>query len=531
MSSPRVSIVTAVYNPPREAFEDTVRSVREQTFADWEWILTDDCSPAPWVAERLDRLAAEEPRIRVNHRPVNGGIVAASNDSLAGATGEFVALLDHDDVLSRRALATMVEAIDAGDEDGGPVDYAYSDQDLMTADGRRHSPYHKPDWSPERLRHHMYTSHFAVFRRSLVEEVGGFRAGFDGSQDHDLVLRVTERARGIVHVPEILYHWRQVEGSVAFGGGEAKPYAWDAGVRAVQEHVDRLGLSARVSRGRSPGLYHVEREADTTTTVSIIIPTIGSGGVVWGARRTMVTETVRSVIAHSAHTAYELVVVYDAPTPGPVLKELRDIADESGVRLKLIPFREPFNFSAKCNVGALHSDGDVLVFLNDDMEAKTEGFIESLIAPLAEESVGATGPKLLFENLTVQHAGVSYGSGELGHRYYKERPDAIGNHGELWINREVSVLTGACLAIRRPVFDAVGGFSETFPVNYNDVDFCLKIRREGLRLVWLHDVVLYHFESISRSPDVRPWESRRITRRWDNYRHVPERYSNRSVPR
>jgi GT2 family glycosyltransferase len=520
-TAPLFSLITAVYDPPLDAFADTAASVLAQDHDDWEWVLVDDRSPNPAVRERLAELAAQEPRVRVHHRDQNGGIVAASSDALALAGGEFIALLDHDDVLAPQALSRAAEVIG----EHADVDYVYSDQDLMSVDGRTHSPYYKPDWSPERLRHHMYTTHFSVLRRSLVEEVGGFRAGFDGSQDHDLVLRLTEKARRIEHVREVLYHWREVPGSAA-ENPDAKPYAWDAGVRAVQDHLDRTGIRGVVRKGRFPGSYVTDREPDLTTPVSIIIPTRGSSGSVRGERRTMVTEAVRSVIQRSRHRCLEFVVVYDSSTPDAVLDELRGLQLD-GARLLLVEFTEPFNFSEKCNVGALSSSGEVLLFLNDDIEAHTDGVVEQLIAPLSEPGVGATGAKLLFESSRVQHAGLVYGSGTITHKYYKEsHPFADGSYGELWMNHEVSALTGACLAVRREVFDEVGGFCEALPLNYNDVDISLKIRRAGHRLLWLHDVVLFHFESISRSSDVDDWEMDYMCARWGDYREVRESYSN-----
>lgn len=517
--SRRFSIITAVYNPPLSALEDTIASVRSQRFTDWEWVVVDDCSPDPRVRERLARLAGDEPRVRVHLRSENGGIVAASNDALQRATGEFVALMDHDDVLAHEALRVMDKTIG----EHPTLDYAYSDQDLMTSGGRTHSAFYKPVWSPERLRHHMYTSHLSVYRRSLAMDVGGFRVGYDGSQDHDLALRVTERAREVVHVPQVLYHWRAVPGSAA-ADNEAKPYAWNAGLRAVQDHLNRVGIDAVAAKGPRPGLYSVTRTPDLTTSVSVIIPTIGTKSLVWGQPRTMVVETVRSMVARSSHRNVEYVIVYDGPTPPEVLEELRGIA---GADIRLVPFEQPFNFSAKCNVGALHATGEVLLFLNDDIEAESAGVIEQLIAPLSEPRVGATGPKLLFGSSRIQHAGVTYGSGTISHAYYgAAHPGDLGAYGELWVNREVSALTGACIAVRREVFHEVGGFSEAVPVNYNDVDFCLKIRRLGLRLVWLHDVVLFHFESISRSTTVHPWEKDWITRRWGNYHMVREEHSN-----
>lgn len=526
MAAPRISILTAVYDPPRDVFEETVRSVLGQTLQDWQWVLADDCSPSSWVLPRLRELAAAEARITVVARERNGGIVAASSSALAAATGEFVSLLDHDDVLVPTALEDSLAAVDeAGD--GEVVDFVYSDQSRIAADGTPISAYLKPDWSPERLRHHMYTSHFAVLRRSLVEEVGGFRAGFDGSQDHDLVLRISERVRGVRHVRKALYQWRAVEGSVALDVN-AKPYAWDAGVRAIQDHLDRVGITATVTRGRTPGCYHVERAPDLTTSVSVIIPTIGTSGVVWGQRRTFVVEAIRSVAERSAHPDVEYVVVYDTATPQEVVDALTALRVENGLRVRLVEFTEAFNFSAKCNVGAIHATGDVLVFLNDDMEAKSQGLLETLIAPLAEEGVGATGAKLYFENLRIQHGGVQFGSGTIYPMYYGHEPKARGVLGELEINREVSALTGACIAVRRSTFESVGGFSEALPLNYNDVDFSLKVRHANLRLLWLHGVELYHFESVSRETEVRGWEADLIRQRWGDHRRVEERYSNKT---
>jgi GT2 family glycosyltransferase len=238
----------------------------------------------------------------------------------------------------------------------------------------------------------------------------------------------------------------------------------------------------------------------------------------------MVVETVRSVLAASAHQALEVVVVHDSPTPTTALDEL---AAQSSplVPVRFVEFTEPFNFSRKCNLGALHATGENLVFLNDDMEAVSQGPVEQLVTPLAEGGVGATGAKLLFEDDHIQHAGLVYGSGTVTHVYYRMRPTSVGAYGDLFSNREVSALTGACLAVRRDVFEEVGGFCEELPLNYNDVDLSLKIRRTGRRLVWLHGVVLHHFESVSRTTEVRDWEKELLCRRWGDYREVPERFT------
>lgn len=504
--TPLFSLVTPVYNPPIDVLKDTIASVRKQTHADWEWILVDDASPDAKVRDVLRRAAAADARITVIERADNGHIVAASNDGIAAARGEFIALLDHDDLLTRDALAVVAEYLGEFPD----ADYVYSDEDKVGPDGTYYDEFRKPAWSPERLRGQMYTSHLSVLRTSLVREVGAFREGYDGSQDHDLVLRVTERARRVVHIPQVLYHWRVVEGSAA-GDQEAKPYAWEAGRRAVQSHVDRVGIAADVALGPVPGTYRIDRRAVPTGLVSVVIPTRGGDGIIWGERRTFVTEAVRGLVTHAGAVDLEIVVVYDTPTPERVLAELREIA---GDRLVLVRYEKPFNYSEKCNIGVLASHGNTIVLLNDDIEIVTPGFIQMLVAPLAEPDVGMTGARLLFTDNTIQHAGVVYRHGDPGHAYYGDPDESYGVASALLINRECSALTGACVAMRRADYLAIGGLSEAFPLNFNDVDLSLKVASRGLRLVWLAGARAYHFESKTRVAVVQKWEHRLIKARW-----------------
>ena len=503
---PLFSVLTPVYGPPVHALRAAIESVRRQTFADWELVLVDDASPTQEVRDELARAAAGDRRIRVVTRAENGGIVASSNDALAQATGEFVALLDHDDLLTADALAAVAGVIAAEPE----LDYLYSDEDKVDPDGRHYDRFDKPDWSPERLRGQMYTGHLSVLRTSLAREVGGFIPGSDGSQDHDLVLRVTERARRIVHVPRVLYHWRSVPGSTA-EDIDAKPFAWEAGRAAVQRHLDRSGISGEALLGPVPGTYRISRQLAPDVLVSVVVPTRGGRGRVWGESRCFVLEMVRSLLAHTAHERLEIVVVYDEPTPQPVLDALREVA---GDRLLLVPFREPFNFSAKCNVGFLASHGDVVLFMNDDMQVVSDGFVEQLVAPLAEEGVGAAGARLLFADGSLQHGGHVYAEGDLTHAGFKTPGNSYGPFSAFLVNRECSGLTAACLAMTRTTVDAVGGFCEDLPGNFNDVDLSNKVRHLGLRMVWLADVTAYHFESQTRNPDVEPWEYDFVMARW-----------------
>lgn len=505
VTHPFFSVLTPVYEPPLDALRAAVESVRSQTWQDWELVLVDDRSPSDEVRAVLRELA-EDPRITVVEREENGGIVAASNDAIAAARGTFFVLLDNDDLLATHALERMAEAIESAPD----VDYLYSDEDKIDPKGRHYEAFRKPDWSPERLRGQMYTSHLSVLRAALVREVGGFHTGFDGSQDHDLVLRVTERARRVVHVPEVLYHWRVVPGSTA-GDASAKPYAWEAGRRAVQAHLDRVGVRGVVEFGQVPGTLSVVRTAAPDHFVSVVIPTRGSSGIVWGEKRVFVEEAVRSVVAKAGYPSYEIVVVHDRETPLEVLDRLRDIAGEP---LVLVPFHEPFNFSAKCNAGYLASRGDIIVLLNDDVQAITDGFLDRLIAPLEEPGVGMTGAHLAFSDGRLQHGGHHYVGGELMHTLLGAGQDDPGPFAALRVSREVSGLTAACVALTRATFEAVGGLCEELPANFNDVDLSLKVRSRGLRLIWLENVRLFHFESSTRKPVVHPWEYSFIQRRW-----------------
>jgi O-antigen biosynthesis protein len=513
MRQPLFSVVTPVYNTPVRILQETIDSVVSQSFRNWELVLVDDASPDSSVRALLHVAAASDARIRIIERRSNGGIVEASNDGIDAARGTFIALLDHDDLLTRDALRRMARAIHRRPD----VDYLYSDEDKVRADGTFFDQFDKPDWSPERLRGQMYTGHLSVLRTELVREVGGFRAEYEGSQDHDLVLRVTEKARVIKHIPEVLYHWRVIEGSTA-EATDNKPYAWDAGVRAVDAHLERVGILGTAAHGPVPGTYRVNRIPELDRSVSIIIPTRGTAGEVWGENRVFLVNAVRSILAKTRHRDVEVVVVYDADTPEVVLTELREIA---GDRLTLVPFTGPFNFSRKCNEGFLAARGDVLLFLNDDVEAISDEVIGQMLAPLNEPDVGMTGVMLYFEDGAIQHAGHLHHEGDYSHAYLGAQKGAYGAFSSLLINREASGLTAACIAMPRDVYQEVGGFSEQFPGNFNDVDLSKKVTHVGYRLVWLADVELFHFESRSRNPLVHSFEEKLIVERWTRPKRDP----------
>lgn len=501
--SPRFSIVTPVFNPPLWAFEECVKSVLQQDFSDWEWCLADDCSTDPRVRKRLIKLAKSDPRIKIVFRESNGGIVEASNSALSLASGEFVALLDHDDSLTTDALSSMLTAIESGEN----IDYLYSDEDKVDENGRHFDQFNKPDFAPERLRGQNYCCHFSVIRRTLMTDLNGFRAGFEGSQDYDLILRVSERARSVVHIPKVLYHWRTVVGSTATDV-KAKPYVFESARKAVADHCDRLGIKADV--GILPiGYVRVARHLTSTPLVSIIIPTRGDRKRVWSINTCLPANSIRSILERSTYENFEIVVVHDRVQElDPDLSSV--IVDD---KVKIVWYDKPFDFSDKCNMGALHAIGEILVFLNDDTEVLSADWIESMIALLQDQAVGMVGPMTVLEDGRIQSAG--HGNNPNPHNLGAGEPvDAVGPFGERTITREVSGVTGACMAMRKSDYLTLGGMSLTLPHSFNDVDLAYKVLEAGLRILWTPLAKLWHFESLSRNPAVREEEFHAIHRRW-----------------
>jgi glycosyltransferase involved in cell wall biosynthesis len=502
MSAPQFSILTSIHDPHVDGLRQTIDSVRSQTFSRWEWLLVYDSSTTGSVRNVLQVEARLEPRIKVIE---SADMMASSSDGLMAAHGEFVVLLDQGDLLTLDALEQVKNALDKFND----IDYIYSDEDKVDHHGCFHETFRKPDWSPERLRGQMYTNHVSVIRRLLINHIGGFRANFDGSREHDLALRVTERARRVVHIPQVLYHHRVISEAVSDIDTEG---AQESGLRAVQEHADRLRLHGRADLVSSnPPLYRLSRSLDQDHRVSIVIPTTGTSARIWGEERCFVVEAVRSGLAHTRHENLEIVVVYDPPTPSDVLAQLRDIA---GDRLLLVPYVGDSDFSKKMNLGVIASSGDRIVSLDDNVQISSQRWLEELVAPLDEPDVGMTGAKLLFSDGTVQHAGHHYSSGSFNLVWTSAAHDDLGPFGALKLNRECSGVSAACAALRREVFDEVGGFSETLPVNFNDVDLSHKLRFSGYRILWMASCELYHFESRTDVQGIEPWEFTHAVSRW-----------------
>ncbi len=518
MRSPRYSIVTPVYDPPADVLAETIESVRAQSFADWELILIDDRSPSPHVLEILSAAADADPRIVVVERDTNGGIVAASNDGLDVAQGEFVGLLDHDDTL----IVDALRMVDIYASQYPEMDYCYSDEDLISPEGRFVGPFYKPDWSPERLRAQNYCTHFSVFRRSLLDEIGGFRTGFDGSQDYDIILRASEKAREVVHIPFVLYHWRQIPTSVASGDLAVKPYAYEAGRKAVAEHCARVGIDATVEVDRFPGNYRLRRRVPDAST-SVVVSTAGESGRVWGVQRVHVVNAVESLVA-STSIRTEIVVVADSSVSSDIRVALDRAA--GGHDLRVVEAPDLLTPSERINLGAVSAEGEFLFLLGEHIEFIGDDVVEELLGIAASDEVGAVGAKSYLSDGRVRHGGYVHSGGphEIMHGFAH---DELGHRGLLTVPREVASLSSDCLMMRREVFLDVGGLTPSAAGPVAAIDLGLKLRSRSLDRIWTPHVEVYDFGPV-RDPSAASDERDFIERRW-GHQLWQDPYSNVSL--
>jgi O-antigen biosynthesis protein len=500
---PLISVLMPVYNTDPALLNEAVQSVLAQVYTRWELVVADDASTSPATRAALDGIESLDARIRVIRRPDNGHISEASNTALDAAGGEWVGLLDHDDLLAPDALYWMVEEINAHPDCG----FIYSDEDKISETGTRRDPCFKPDWNPDLLRSQNYINHFSLYRGDLLREAGGFRAGFEGAQDYDLVLRITEGldAARIRHVPRILYHWRAVPASTA-SAGSAKPYAAQAARRALAEHLARTGdgdaavLPAPGFEGvwwrvRYPLPAHPPR-------VSVIMPT--RNGL------DLLLDSVSGVLDRTDYPDVELIIVDNGSDDPATLQYLDYLADARGV--KVIRDDRPFNYSQLNNSAAAHASGSVLVLMNNDIKVINRDWLREMVSHVLRPEVGLVGARLSFPDDRLQHAGCVLGVGGVAaHAFLNEPRGAPGYFGRAALIQNYSGLTAACVAVRRSVFEEVGGLNEAeLRIAFNDMDLCLRILDAGYRNVWTPYADLYHVESASRGYEDTPEKQARF---------------------
>lgn len=521
---PKISILVPLWNNQREFQIEMLESVMNQTYENWELCLADGSDEAHAYMGEICRQYVEKSGGRVVYRKLekNSGISGNTNACLGMATGEFIGLLDQDDILHPSVLYEYVKAINEQD-----ADYLYCDETTFKSGNINHmlTMHFKPDYSPDNLRANNYICHFSVFARELLDGSELFRPKFDGSQDHDMILRLTDNAKKVVHVPRLMYYWRSHAGSTA-AGIEAKPYAIEAAKGAVAEHLRKHGFDHfRIESTRAfETIFRIRYQILGTPKISIII-----------ANRDHAEDLrrcVSSILEKSTYDNYEIIVVENNSSTQEIKEyytQLLGTSYESGSKcqrsqdgkMAVVTFQGAFNYAAVNNLGVKYATGEYILLLNNDTEVITVNWMEELLMYAQREDVGAAGAKLYYGDKTIQHAGVVIGLGAhrtAGHTHYKQHRQNLGYMGRLCYAQDVTAVTGACLMVKKSLYEEVGGLDEGFAVSLNDVDFCLKLRAKGLLNVFTPFAELFHYESISRGLDDNGEKAERYNRESEKFR-------------
>lgn len=517
----KFSVVVPLYNTPEKFLHEMIRSVIDQTYADWELCMADGSDEAHGNVERICRqYMRKDLRIKYQRLEENLGISGNTNACLEMATGDYIGLFDHDDLLHPAALHEVMRAICEQD-----ADFIYTDENTFHEKPEdAFCPHFKPDYAPDTLRSYNYICHFTVFSRELLDEVGKFRREFDGSQDYDMVLRLTEKASKIVHIPEILYFWRAHSGSVA-GDISAKPYTLDAARRALGEHLDRVGLVGEVEDSSIPSTYRIKYTISGCPKVSIVIPNMDHADTL----RTCIS----SILEKTTYENFEIVIIENNSRKEETFAYYDELKTDP--RIQIVTWEGKFNYSAINNFGVREAaTGEYILLLNNDIEVITPDWLQEMLMFAQRPDVGAVGAMLYYPDDTIQHAGVVLGIGGVaGHAHkYFPRGD-FGYMSRATIAQDLSVVTAACVMLPRTVWDEVGGLDETFEVAFNDVDLCMRIRKAGYLIVWTPYAELYHYESKSRGAEDTPekkkrfeGEVRRFQARWKSELAAGDPYYN-----
>jgi GT2 family glycosyltransferase len=519
---PLISVLMPVFDTPKDLLDLAIRSVVQQLYANWELCIADDASSKPWMRPLLEAWQQQDQRIRVVFRESNGHISEATNSAFSMARGEWIALLDHDDVLAPNALAEVACAI----ENHPDAEIIYSDEDKIDDVGKRFNPFFKPDWSYDLFTGQNYLNHLTVHRAANIRRVGGWRIGFEGSQDYDLTLRIIEATGqdGIIHIPKVLYHWRAARGSAA-GDKTAKNYAHHAGRRALAEHAARTGIDAEVLSVGEEQYYRLKRAIPADPPlVSIIIPTRDKVDIL----RTC----VGSVLNKTKYPRFEILIVDNHSTDPDTIEYLTTVTRLANV--KVLRYEKQFNYSSINNFAVRQAAGHIVCLMNNDIEVINGGWLTELVAHAVRPTIGCVGAKLYYPDDTLQHAGVILGLGGVAghsHKHYKRSEG--GYYGRLMLVQNLSAVTAACMAVRKSVYLEAGGLDEeNLAIAFNDVDFCLRVRKLGYLNVWTPFAELYHHESASRGSDSAPGAVKRfqeeifyMKRRWGKELRADAYYS------
>lgn len=500
---PLISVVMPTYNTPEHLLREAIESVRSQVYENWELCIADDCSTHAHVKNVLERYARDDQRIKVTVRERNGHISEATNSAFALASGTWIALMDHDDILRPHALAEVAFELASHPD----AELIYSDEDKIDEDGKqRFDAYFKPDFSRELFRSQNYLNHLTVHRAENIRAVGGWRRGFEGSQDYDLNLRIIERidAKRIRHIPKVLYHWRAVSGSTAVSGSE-KSYAFTAGLRALEEHIERLALPAKVTPAPGTPFYRVQFDVpQPPPLVSLIIPTRDKLPLLRGC--------VTSIREKTTYENYEIIVVDNGSCEDETLDYLDRLDAEPWARV--LRYDKPFNYSAINNYAVARANGSIVGLINNDIEVISPEWLTEMVSWASQPDIGCVGAKLYYANDTIQHAGVILGIGGVANHAHLHHPRTTpGYFGRAVVVSNYSAVTAACMLVRKALFEQVSGLDEqNLSVAFNDVDFCLKVRQAGYLNVWTPYAELYHFESVSRGKEDTPEKRGRFIR-------------------
>lgn len=487
------SIAVPLYRTPERYLREMIASVQAQTYPHWELCLANGSPEEEQLRKLLEEYAAEDPRICVKQLSENAGIAGNTNAALAMATGEYVGLLDHDDLLEPDALFQVMSTLDAARQRKQPLpELLYTDEDKISGDGSEYfQPNLKPDFNPDLLRSNNYICHFLVVSRGLLEKVGGFDRQYDGAQDYDFILRCTEQANGICHIPKVLYHWRTHAQSTA-DNPISKQYAYDAGARAIEAHLKRVGLAGTVERKKDFGFYRVRYALEGQPLVSIIIPNKDE--------KDTLKKCIESIQKKSTYRNFEIIIVENNSKTVEIFDYYKEIDGRNGVHV--VYWDREFNYSAINNFGVSYAKGDYLVCLNNDMEIISADWIEELLGHCQRAGTGIVGARLYYPDDTIQHAGIIIGIGGIaGSVFVGQKRTHTGYMHREALQQDLSAVTAACMMVRRSLFEQLGGFTEQLAVAFNDVDFCLRAREIGYLVVYDPYVELYHYESKTRGAE------------------------------